>query len=243
MNLSKIQAKFQEKMKKSTDPDRKAEGFYLARPLIMTMMNPLLRSSYLLLVHQVISILLPFQIQEYLILINNHKDADTSFDIYIALRTCVLVLILSIVGGMAREHGARQRVFITAGVGQTLRTLSAEKLLSLNQAFIEVTDNSFISKILLFEIPPVQRFISTLPNLFVTPVSIGFSLIMIYLNLNIGIYSLVVLFVFIILVVAINYLYTKIIDGKCKYSSFGAKRTEKLNELIKLIKMVKLNSL
>jgi ABC-type multidrug transport system fused ATPase/permease subunit len=60
MNLSKIQAKFQEKMKKSTDPDRKAEGFYLARPLIMTMMNPLLRSSYLLLVHQVISILLPF---------------------------------------------------------------------------------------------------------------------------------------------------------------------------------------
>lgn len=124
-----------------------------------------------------------------------------------------------------------------------VRILFAEKILCINESFKEINDNSFVTKILLFEISPILKFLGSIPNLIVSPISIIFSLVMLYISLDVGIYSFVVMIIFVLVVIMINILHRKIIIRKKKYSSYGSKRTDKLNELIKFIKHVKLNNL
>lgn len=223
--------------KKGIDYDKSI--FFLTTPIMMCFKEQYFWATFWKLITQSINIILPFFIKGFVKLIKSSNP----FDYFYGFRTCFLVLILSICSGIFAEQSSKNVAFIRATSGQMVRILFAEKILCINESFKEINDNSFVTKILLFEISPVLRFLGAIPNLIVSPISIIFSLVMLYISLNVGVYSLVVMIIFVIVVVMINILHRKIIHRKVKYSSYGSKRTDKLNELIKFIKHVKLNNL
>lgn len=215
--------------------------FYIIKPILMTLWRPLMLGTACKIAEQSIAATLPFLMPAYLKMI---KGSEFDLEkLFATARITVAVFILTVLRGLIKEHSSAYVSQVSAASGQILRTLFFEKLIESNYIFLDHVDSSFISKILLFEINPVVRFISSIPNLVASPITIILSIGMITIQLNTGGWGLLLIGFFIVLMVLINWLHRMIIKRKKKYNSFGSMRSDLLNEMIKSIKVVKLNSL
>lgn len=181
-NLSKLINDYEVKTKYDENLEYDGNHFFLTRPLLMSLSSPLIWGTILKLVSQCFSISLPFFLSTFIKLIKTSGE----FDYLRAVEICFLVLFLSIISGICQEHSNKYVSTIKSTGGQILRTLFIEKILCSNEAFLEMNDSSFVTKILLFEINPVVRFIGSIPSLIVAPLSIMFSFFMLYYNLDVG---------------------------------------------------------
>jgi hypothetical protein len=99
-NLQKLINEYEVKAKNSENLEYDGNHFYLTKPLIMSLKYPMIWGTILKLISQCISITLPFFIAVFIKLIKS----EGTFDYLKAIRTCLMVLVLSIFAGICQEH-------------------------------------------------------------------------------------------------------------------------------------------
>jgi len=129
--------------------------------------------------------------------------------------------------------------------GQALRTLLFEKLIVADYNFLNIADPSFLSRLILFELTNLSEFIVSMPALVSSPLAIAFSSILVIFQLNdlslifMG-GSIIVMIVFLLFL--LNWLTKKVTKGRDQYSRIESKSAIKLQELVKNINFVRVNS-
>ena len=186
-------------------------------------------------ISNVLKIALPFTMKTFLDLITENQPIGK------LILWVILATVLAFFDGLVTEHSIFETCGCKARTGQILRTVFFRKIERANYSFLKVTDNSFINKMVLFELEHIVQFVGELPKLFTSPITLILALFYIYQELK----SLVVVVfgVFIVCVVLLNLLKRRSVIRLRKYFALESKKSTRISECIPNMQSVKLNGL
>lgn len=111
-----------------------------------------------------------------------------------------------------------------------MRTLFFRKIERTNYSFLKVTDNSFVNKMVLYELEHIVNFVGEIPKLVISPIQLALALFYIYRELKVLV--LVVLVVFFLCVFLLNFLKRRSVVRLRKYFALESKKSTRITECI-----------
>ena len=145
--------------------------------------------------------------------------------------------ILTLVKHLLHEHSAKFVNLSSSATEQTVRNLIFQKLVTANVTFLKTADESLATKLVIFNLSLVSKFIGHLPDLFSFPLIFTFS--MIFFALYMGIYMLLALPIYIITWIIILIFIRKMVLKEVVIEYLSSKRSLIVMEILKKFKVLK----
>lgn len=152
----------------------------------------------------------------------------------------LVILILYLFLNLARENTLFYTKATKAASHQILRAVLFKKLKNCDFNFLEQANSGFISDMINVEIDRICNYIEIIPRIFSTPISIGISITLIYLQVGYIVWLPIMVFLILSLIKLFLKVYKN--SSKNKYSAMSSKRADILNEMVPYMEQVKYNS-
>ena len=184
----------------------------------------------------IVSICIPYTMRSFL----KEIAKDEKDNIFLFILAGV-VSILTLVHGVLMEHALANTAGCKAMTGQIIRGVFFRKVTVCNYSFLKVTNESFINKMILYDLDHILNFIGELPKLWASPINLVLSFYFIFLTLS---WRLLMVFaVFCGGVVLLNIVKRRSVDTLRRYQAMEVKKSTRIAECIPRMKSVKMNRL
>ena len=184
----------------------------------------------------VVRIAIPYILKEFLREIK--KDTKDNIKLVILASGATL---LTFIEGVLKEHAIANTCGCKAMTGQIIRCVFLRKLTVCSHSFLKVANESFINKMILYELDHMLSFIGELPKLWATPINLVLSFYFIYITLD---WRLILVFiVFLVGMILLGLLKSRSVSALRGYQASEVKRSTRIAECIPRMKSVKMNDM
>lgn len=215
--------------------EKRLDTKIMMKTIFKIIFSNLWKSVIYSIISTILKISLPFIMKIFLDKIENDEPIKELI-IWVILATFV-----SFMDGVITEHSIFNTCGCKARTGQILRAVFFRKIERTNYSFLKITDNSFINKMVLYELEHIVQFVGEIPKLITSPITLVLALFYIYQELHLLVF--VVFAVFIVCVVLLNILKRRSVSRLRKYFALESKKSARISECIPQIQNVKLNGL
>ena len=188
---------------------------------------------------RIATISLPYVMKEYLKDIKSFKDVP----LLESIGWCLLAGLLTFWGQVWGQLSLRWSSPTRIRAIEMLRDSMYIHIMDSNIDFLSQADSSFLSKLMLYESAPIESFVDAVIDLTASPIPIVFAFVVIILEFETNLYSLLIFGFFGILGIVIYFLHTASIASKKKVRTYGSLCTGEVEELTSEVKFIRANSL
>ena len=235
-NFQKIYfAEFEKITKNENNPNRLYNALYKYQKVNF------FGAIVLRIVSDIIMVTIPLFIRAYS---RNLKKDDLA--VGVCIRYLILIALMLFFQNLSRQHSENFICNAKSRIDQALRAFLFENLSDADYKFLEISDPSFLSRLLFFEFQYISEFIHVVPGIISSPVVILISgvIVIVYMkSLSIWVMTLATLTQIGLFLALLNYLNDRVMQGRNSYSVTESKIAIKLQELVANVDVVKVNCL